>query len=131
MINFNQTLASFQRIVGENPDKVYVNPRGHNISSSDGDGQCYYVHDSTTDGHEGDPVCGCIIGKYLVEELGVPMDVLSRHNTDTVDMLEDQLEDLGYPHSESARRFMFRLQRHQDLGKTWGEALRLAADGVS
>lgn len=104
---------------------IYTNPDGYSADGAlpigmDGDTlgeldeQCYYVH--------GDEP-GCIAG-HILHLHGVPLHVLRDHELHGADSVVADL--FGVEKNSLVASYLREMQRLQDNGKTWGQALSLA-----
>jgi len=101
-------------------------------------GQCTYV-DEFRAGHS-DPDAevvlskGCIVGHAFINA-GFDMQKLyeSGVNDDGSNALLQYLEEVGFisGYDEDARVFLAATQRSQDYGKTWGESVEKAKQGLT
>lgn len=115
-----------KRLVAENPDFVYMN--GGAYDSNEDVPTCSYV--------TGDNGQGCIFGQALIN-LGVDKEELSyweqfnSGETSIADLLDHhgrggqplKYENEGY--GSITYRSFETLQKHQDMGRTWKESLRI------
>ncbi len=100
--------------------------------------ECLYVHNVHEWDDElcgmvetGEKVAGCLVGLAL-HKGGVPLEVLERHEGSGAHELCQYLNLTGHVEaSDDAKEYLFRVQRSQDHGKTWGEARSLAEQGLS
>ena len=103
--------------VVEHAGKHYVDP------NSDAGGGCQYVIDNQ---------CSCIVAR-IYEAAGLPVETLASWDAEINDVSQsiDDIEAYGLldealPTSRGAMAFLVALQKSQDLGLTWGDALREA-----
>ena len=81
---------------------------------------CLYWHPGDNDGAGGP---GCIVG-HVLTQLGVDPDTLQQHEGDSAFHL--LMEDEVYPTTLEAARILSDVQRRQDEGFSWGEAVTSA-----
>lgn len=118
-----QVIEGLQALVDEKGEGfVYEQKPEYEGSSST---QCVYVYQGKAD---------CMVGQFLVKA-GVPLERLAEadnsHYGQGVPALElvSQLQDEGVlSMSETAQEALGYAQGHQDIGETWGYALRGAKE---
>lgn len=100
-------------------DYVYTNPHGANGSGV----ACFYVHCD----EEGQPVAGCIIGKWLHQDHGVSFGALRSQETigASATLAAFGLAPRSTVHSGPGvvQRIADRVQSHQDHGTGWLRAV--------
>lgn len=119
MITYEEFVAAAREVVAERPDFIYASP--HRWLSPDDPtprwslkapaplkGTCKYV--KKDDPTEPDCLIGCIM-----KRLGLPLPAFDCGEA-AYYVLRELVEDRG-------RDFAIRLQRRQDIGTPWGEAL--------
>ncbi|MDQ1016674.1 hypothetical protein [Streptomyces afghaniensis] len=112
-----QVLSTLRDVAEESPEKVYEAPE----HLRDEWGSCYYVH-RDEDGNES---AGCIVGTVL-HRLGVPLAELRKAETYGADAAIPLIGVTGI--SASVSSFLRHVQRKQDRGQTWSNAVH---DGLS
>lgn len=111
--DITKTKDAVRDIVEERPDHVDPN--------AGQDGGCQYVIDGTP---------SCIVGVFLVEKVGLDPELV--HTLDTGSPLGSSTSIAATAAhfvvnniSKHAIRFLQDMQREQDRGRSWGEALRI------
>ena len=107
-------VRAVRELAAENTDYVYKNQGGH---PAGGGTSCFYVHDN------GGKLCGgCLVGQGAIRA-GVPIsDVAEWDNADVADarsVLPDSVTD-------RVRAWALEVQSKQDIGWTWGAAVKYA-----
>ncbi|MEU5577803.1 hypothetical protein ABZ791_10620 [Streptomyces huasconensis] len=107
----SQVLSALRQIAAESPEKVYEAPG----NMRDGWDTCYYVH-RDEDGTESP---GCIVGQVL-HRLGVPLaDLKGVETLGAITVVQRITEGV----SDGVAVFLREVQRKQDRGYAWGEAV--------
>ncbi|MFB7027161.1 MULTISPECIES: hypothetical protein [unclassified Streptomyces] len=106
-----QILSTLVQVAAENPEKVYQAPE----SMLDRYNSCFYVHEA----EDGTQEPGCIVGQVL-HRLGVPLVALKEAETLGASSAV-QLTTQGV--SRDVALFLRFVQRKQDRGSTWSEAV--------
>jgi hypothetical protein len=107
-------MAALQRVVEENPGKVYAAPKH---MDPEGLGSCFYVHNNEDGTLTG---AGCIVGTVL-HQLGIPLKDLRVGEGLSANGL------FGLLKLETSPEFRIRIRRvqmGQDRGDTWAVAYR-------
>lgn len=118
MITYEQALERVRPLVEANPEFIYTPEGGSGLSAA---GACTYFHS------DGKP--GCLVGQAFPEELAaVGVDPDSGRNTEGIFVL---IREGLFSATPKAAEFLTALQRRQDTGSTWGDALAYAVAAVS
>lgn len=101
-----------EAVAEKGTDYVYADPWG-NSPTGDGGMPCYYVHDDQP---------GCIVG-HVLYKAGVPLDALFEVEHSPADQAVAGLDGLDV--ETWVYSLLRNVQRQQDMGVPWGEALRI------
>ena len=134
-ITKSEMRAALKKVAGENPKFIYTRPDWP-VGERAG---CSYTHEYDAEGNfvsqsflggVGDNVAksvpGCIVGKVLIEEFKVPVEAFhASGNTGSYAGGLD-LYSYGFQLEGDAANVADIVQRRQDAGHTWGDAV----DGI-
>lgn len=124
---FADVVAAVTAVVSEDPERVYSAPE-HQLHGKVG--TCFYVH-TNTDAMRTPRSAGCVVGAAL-HRLGVPLETLQRYEGSPASLVMVDTIDLGSMHDEmNAGEFLGRVQREQDGGTPWGEALAIGLANIA
>lgn len=102
--------AEVRKLAAEHPDNIYTKPNAQGAG-------CFYGKGTCTDGS-----CGCIVGQALAR-LGVSVLEL---DVKLIGYVPEVMSHLCISDPKKRQSWLFNVQRRQDLGKTWGEAVEWA-----
>lgn len=117
--------AAVEILARDNPDNIY-----HPDKYSGSEGACSYRR-----GFCDNNTTGCIIGQALVNLGGIDDDLKDMDDVGPIDqiigssLLVNQLFN-DIPHKEE-REWLIVMQKEQDSGHTWGQALEVANERLS
>lgn len=107
-----------RKIAKKNPDFVYTDQGSEDVEEGIG---CSYFGRSVTEPNVGQ---GCIVGQAL-QELGVTREEMEKAGIEGYSA-SDALKKLGIRSSDKHLHFLDTVQMRQDIGDTWGHAVKLA-----
>lgn len=111
-------------------DYVYVTPDGVQLTPDSGI-NCFYVHHRNAEGPLPEPVAGCIAGLVL-HKAGVSLETLAKHESEPADVALGYLMEEAVVHAEGGVPALLRnVQRRQDNGHPWGQAVANSLTGVA
>ena len=128
------------KIASAEPEKRYVRPDWTWCEVTQGWNRtgCSYVHQFDSNGDYISPKArrevarveaGCIIGKMLIEEVGMPMEWFNEGpgRGQTIELISRDIENTtDHKFSREAISYMGIVQRAQDDGESWFNAVRKA-----
>ena len=108
-MSIDDVISAVREIAAEDPGHVYSPPAGSTL--------CSYTHEQP----DGSLVPGCLFGAAL-HRLGVPLETLHKH--ESLGIVPVLLRHLGIDISYTTRIKLEAVQREQDNGEPWGEAVK-------
>lgn len=110
MIDLQELVANVRKLAKEYPDAKYRSPDG---------GGCYYTRGTVVDGPEAP---GCIVGQALPSHVMDRLIEVDNEGSGNIPYVLGDALDTDY--DRGVFLWLDVVQSHQDLGKTWSEAVR-------
>lgn len=111
-----------RKIAKKNPDFIYTEQGSDDVEEGNG---CSYLGRSVVEPETGQ---GCIVGQAL-QDLGVTREEMVKANIENLSA-SDALMRLGISSSDKHLHFLDTVQMRQDIGDTWGHAVKVANNAM-